>query len=270
MSKIFAMNIHFDDKNLFEKLKRASIVNVLVGSHMYGTSTENSDTDLLYIYATSQNELLSPFDSHHQLQYKEEGVDHNFVSLHSFIKNALSGDSTINFEVIYSGSLAETPLYWLYENREIFLTYNIIRSYIGFCRRDLNSYGRYKTDKERYKRFGHILRGSIYTEAMLRNEFDFTKCNEETLSEMLKNEYDSGKRLKELTALTTRLRTELTHANDFNTLGLGKTIKVADGIKLHEWCIGFCKGDLFMDYQNVLEDFDMNRFIDSVENWVSY
>lgn len=32
------MNIHFTDKELFEKLKLATIVKVKVGSHMYGTN----------------------------------------------------------------------------------------------------------------------------------------------------------------------------------------------------------------------------------------
>ena len=36
------MNIHFDDKDLFDKLKRATIAKVLVGSHMYGTNNEKS------------------------------------------------------------------------------------------------------------------------------------------------------------------------------------------------------------------------------------
>ncbi len=32
------MNIHFNDRQLFEKLKSATIVKCVVGSHMYGTN----------------------------------------------------------------------------------------------------------------------------------------------------------------------------------------------------------------------------------------
>ncbi len=32
------MNIHFTDKELFEKLKSATLAKVRVGSHLYGTN----------------------------------------------------------------------------------------------------------------------------------------------------------------------------------------------------------------------------------------
>lgn len=48
------MNIHFTDKELLNKLKSATIAKVVIGSNMYGTNTEKSDVDYLYIYATSK------------------------------------------------------------------------------------------------------------------------------------------------------------------------------------------------------------------------
>lgn len=264
------MNIHFTDEVLFEKLKKAAIIRVLVGSHLYGTDNKNSDTDYLYIYATSENELLSPFKTHHQLQYKEEGVDHNFVSLHSFINNTLSGDSTINFEVIQSGALLDTPLEWLYTNKQMFITYNIIRSYIGFCRRDINHYNKYKNDVERLKRFGHIIRGINYTTDLLNNDFNFNRCNSNTVIEMNKKQYNSGKRLREITKNASDLRATLTNACDNNTLNLGKIIKVTDGIKLNDWIVLFCNSETFTTHQEQINDFSMDTLIDSIENWVSY
>ena len=264
------MNIHITDKELFEKLKAATLVKCLVGSHMYGTNNVNSDIDYLYIYATSENEMLSPFKAHHQLQYKEDGIDYNFVSLHNFINNTLSGDSTINFEVIYSGVLLDSSLEWLFENKNMFITYSVIRSYIGLTRRDINHYGKYKSDKERIKRFTHILRGIFYTTSLLSNKFDFNECNRKTLAEVHKNEFNSGKRLKEVTKVTSELRQDLTYASDNNTLNLGKTIKVEDGIKLNNWMIELCKSNVFLEKQKILSDFDMSIFIDSIENWVAY
>ena len=96
------MNIHFEDKDLFEQLKRESLVKVKVGSHLYGMETDESDVDYLYIYLKPENMKDSFIWEHHQLQYKEDGVDHNFVDLHTFIRNILTGDSTINFEVLHS------------------------------------------------------------------------------------------------------------------------------------------------------------------------
>jgi predicted nucleotidyltransferase len=264
------MNIHFTDIVLFEKLKKATMVKVVIGSHMYGTNNVNSDIDYLYIYATSENELLSPFKTHHQLQYKEDGIDHNFVSIHNFIHNTLSGDSTINFEVIHSSALNGTALQWLYENRQMFVTYNIIRSYIGLCRRDINHYGRYKTDQERYKRFGHIIRGVIYTSALLNNAFDFNGCNITAVGEMVKGEFNSGKKLKEITKTTSDLRILVTNACDNNSLNLGKTIKVMDGTYLNEWFIALCLSDMFKSKQSDIMDFSMDSFINSIENWVTY
>ena len=108
-----------------KKLKKATIAKVRVGSFVYGTDTIESDEDFLYIYATSENELLSVIQTQHQLQYKSNNgyylntrdIDHNFVSLHNFIKNIISGDSSINYEVIQSEELIGTDLEWLIKYR---------------------------------------------------------------------------------------------------------------------------------------------------------
>lgn len=177
------MNIHFTDKELFEKLKNATLAKVVVGSHMYGTQNifgdNTSDIDYLHIYATSTNELNTVFNTHHQLQYKEDGIDYNFVSLHTFIKNILNGDSTINFEVVQSDQLENTHLEWLIKYRKDFITYTMIKSYNGFCKRDLKHFHKAKTEYERSKRFGHIIRGFLYSRDMLYSQWDFKAVNDE-------------------------------------------------------------------------------------------
>ena len=74
LCKKYNMNIHFEDKILFEKLKSATIVRCLVGSRCYGTHTLDSDHDYLYIYATSENELNSFITTHHQF-IKKKGTN---------------------------------------------------------------------------------------------------------------------------------------------------------------------------------------------------
>ena len=168
------MNIHFTDKDLFEKLKLATIVKVKVGSHMYGTNNENSDVDYLYIYATSENELFSAIQTHHQLQFIDEnGNDHNFVSLHTFLKNILNGDSTINLELLHSNDILNTDLKFLADNKEEFYNYNICKSYLGMSKRDLKDLWKKSTKYEKIKKLVHSYRGMLYFDNIISKSFNF-------------------------------------------------------------------------------------------------
>jgi len=157
------MNIkkdHILDKDLLHNLLNSSFIKIPIGSTMYGLEHENSDTDLLYVYNTSDDELNSIIRSHHQIQFKFNNTDHIFVNIHTFIANALSGDSTINFEVINSEVLVGTELEFLYKFRKYFYNYKIIRSYLGLARRDLkriNIDG--KTNFDKNKKIAHAFRG---------------------------------------------------------------------------------------------------------------
>jgi predicted nucleotidyltransferase len=235
---------------------------------MYGTNNENSDTDYLYIYATSQNELLSCFDVHHQLQFIEDGIDHNFVSLHNFLKNCISGDSTINFEVIHSESLKETNLDWLCAFKNSFITYSINRSYLGLARRDIKHFYRYDDDYNKRKRLGHVVRGYLYAKHMFEKTFDFAKVNEEFKSIEL-NVSDS-KMLKSYEQKISTLRDELNEKFNAKSLGLAQKFDVNAGISLQENLNAFCKLNAFTNKQNILTDFSMAAFINSFENWVEY
>lgn len=151
------MNIHFEDKVLFEILVRNSLTKVKIGSHLYGTNNENSDEDYLYIYLKPKSLQNSFLWEHHQLQYKENGIDHNFTDLHSFIRNIMTGDATINFEVLHSREFETCPMWFLSEKRHWFYSYNIIRSYLGLARRDLKYVK--KGMGWDYKKLYHAVRG---------------------------------------------------------------------------------------------------------------
>lgn len=152
------MNIHFTNKDLFDRLLESTIFSTEIGSKMYGTSDEESDIDILNIYKTSDIELNSILNSHHQLQYKKDGVDYIFTSLHSFLRNILNGDSTINFEVINHKKIVYSDLCFLYEKRKFFYTYKIMRSYLGFGRRDLKQINLGKGNREKNKKLFHAYR----------------------------------------------------------------------------------------------------------------
>ena len=167
------MNIHITDKEEFEKLIYATILTTEMGSSMYGTSDENSDTDYLHIYIPSINEKNSFVNSHHQIQYKENNTDHIFINLHSFIRNCLNGDSTLNMEVLFSDSMKNSKeLNFLYEMRNSFINYKIVRSYVGFGNRDLKQVGKQVNDLEKNKKVAHAYRCLKFAEMLLNGTFN--------------------------------------------------------------------------------------------------
>ena len=272
------MNIHFTDKILFEKLKKATLVKCIVGSRMYGIHNDDinkgplSDTDYLYIYATSRNELGSAIQTHHQLQFiDEDGNDHNFVSLHTFIRNILNGDSTINFEVVQSGALKNTKLEWLHDLRSHFITYTIIRSYLGLCRRDVKHYHKANTEELKKKRLGHIIRGYIYSRDMIQNQWNFKLANIELKSILDNLDVSNNKTLKEYDVAISTLRDELNEKFNNKTLGLAQHMNVDGATILTRKISMFTNYDsFFQNHQHHLTHFDMSYFINAFENWVEY
>lgn len=143
---------------------------------MYGLDNESSDKDYLSIYLEHKDNRDSFMWEHHQLQYKQNNSDFNFVSLQSFIRNTLTGDSTINFEVIHSGVLENTDLNWLWKRKNNFVNYNIIKSYLGLAKRDLKFWMKDTNRGDKHtvdtnKKLSHFVRGVIYANSLLNNVF---------------------------------------------------------------------------------------------------
>ena len=160
------MNIHID-KSLNESLKRGTILTCEIGSPMYDLSTKDSDKDLLSIYIHNTGSFLW---EHHQFQYKEDDVDYNYSTLQGFIRNLLTGDATINFEVLYSKEIENSPLSFLAKNKEKFITYNVIKSYLGLAKRDFKK-------ANSGKKLSHAIRGVMMAEDLLKGEFSLTGKN---------------------------------------------------------------------------------------------
>ena len=180
------MNIHSHDKELFERLKEMSFMRVRIGSHLYDMNNEKSDIDYLYLYVKPKSLTDSFSWEHHQLQFKEDGMDHNFTDIHSFIRNIMTGDSTINFEVLHSEEFKNSAkVKFLYENRKWFYSYNIIRSYLGLSRRDLKMCTkiRPKTNGINYKKLYHACRGMRAAEHLMKGAY------ENVVSDMLFSKY---------------------------------------------------------------------------------
>jgi len=156
---------------------------------MYNLNNSSSDDDYLYLYTEDKDNLKSVMWEHHQLQFKDEKIDYNFSTVQSFIRNILTGGSTINFEVIWSKELIGTPLEFLSEYKESFINYNIIKSYLGMAKRDLKYYRkdtkglRYHT-KETNKKLSHFVRGVIFAKMLINNNFNVSLEDSHTFKEM--------------------------------------------------------------------------------------
>ena len=178
------MNIHFRDKETLEVLKKSTLVQIKIGAHLYGLNDEHSDTDYLCITVPTLAEQNSFSFTHHQFQYKDEvnKIDYLFVNVFNFIRNAINGDSTINFEVIHSEQLLTTSLDFLFELKSYFRNYAIVRSYLGLARRDLNSISKATGDREKNKRLLHAYRGYYFAKHVFEQNFS------NRLEESLQNE----------------------------------------------------------------------------------
>lgn len=159
------MNIHFKDKKLLKQLESNTISTFIVGSKLYGSDNENSDIDTLSIYLDN---IPSFMWEHHQLQFKEEDKDLNFTTLQTFIRNILTGDATINLEVLFSRQIEGSVLSFLYNFRKEFINYNIIKSYLGMAKRDMVLYKKNKSPKK----LGHIFRGICFAKQLMMGDLD--------------------------------------------------------------------------------------------------
>ena len=133
----------------------------IIGSRLYGNNSENSDTDILNIIKPifESDKYLPNF---HQFQYDDllNNKQEMFLTRERFFKNLFSGDSTINADIIMFTDFDD-----LKESEKLNYcrTYNIIKSFLGFAKRDLNNINNGKN-----KRF-HAARSIYCAEELINN-----------------------------------------------------------------------------------------------------
>jgi len=262
------MNIHIDSEEK-NRLDNAVFCKFEVGSVLYGLETPESDRDFLSIYIPSKSEAFSFLWEHHQLQYKDNNIDYNYSSLQNFVRNILTGDSTINFELLFSEQLKESYMRFLYKNRKEFITYNVIKSYLGLAKRDLKMIKSFKT-KEDFKKLSHAVRGIKFAEQLLKTNnlvlkddstFGFTeilkniKCGEitEEKAREIKETYK-----KSMSILRNTLNEKLENG-EIKRFGNPSFLK-----KLDEWVISIVELD-FYDGDTLTD-----KYYDVLENGVKY
>jgi hypothetical protein len=175
------MNIHIDNKQ-YNNIIVANHIKLPIGSVIYGLNDEHSDEDYLLIYQPFVHQINNPFMNHHQFQYKENNIDYNLVDYVTFIKNLVTGDSTINFELLWSDDFnnENNQINWLSEYKKDFITYNIINAYIGFAKRDMKYFNKRLTDIDKKRGLVHIKRCILFATELLYDN-NLTLKNEKLL-----------------------------------------------------------------------------------------
>lgn len=153
------MNVKID-KDEYLLLDGLIIKTHVIGSRLYKTNTEDSDTDVLVIY-NSYGDSDIYYPNSHQLQYDdhEDNTQYIYTTKRQFYANLFSGDSTINADVIMfsSDDLSDS------EKLNTVRTYNIIKSFIGLAKRDL------RFIKKGKSKLFHVLRGLYCAEQLMDN-----------------------------------------------------------------------------------------------------
>lgn len=265
------MNIHFKDKELFKSLLDSTIVRIKVGSYLYGTNDENSDIDYLCIHIPTEYEKNNFFFLHHQLQYKEDGIDYIFTSLNSFIHNMINGDSTINFEALQSNLFENTPIEFLNKYQNDFINFSITRSYLGMARRDIDKYYKRKDDRDRVKGLLHIMRGYLTAKSIIEKSYNFKYIND-----ILKNhkgiystmtEIEMNKLVKSFSKDVSKLR-EINN-NIIPNVDIPKYMNTDTMLRLTNDVQNFLKNKI-VNLKSNEEDILKKLYIDAFENGVTY
>lgn len=153
------MNIKIN-KEQAEYIFSREIARHTIGSKLYGTYNEESDTDILIIYDSFHDSDLY-YPNYHQFQYDADNIQYIFTTERHFWQNLFSGDSIINADIILSGDDD-----FLNNKLNVLRTYNVIKSFIGFAKRDIKSF---EQGKGKNKIF-HANRCLYCAEKLLNNE----------------------------------------------------------------------------------------------------
>lgn len=119
------------------------VVLSIAGSHLYGTATEESDTDYLGVYIPSKRDiLLNRVEK--QKSLKEDGIDVQVWSIDYFLKLACQGE-TMAIDLLHSPCncwicFNESMWNYLQNNRRLFYTKNM-KSFVSYARKQAAKYG---------------------------------------------------------------------------------------------------------------------------------
>ncbi|QYC95604.1 thioredoxin [Escherichia phage vB_EcoM_TU01] len=130
-----------------------TIMKAYFGSHLYGTSTPESDVDFKEIYVPHARDILTGNVKEHMSKNTnntsskntKDDVDHELYSLKYFFKLAADGE-TVALDMLHTPQSlvvkSDLPDVWKYiqDNRSRFYTTNM-KSYLGYVRKQASKYG---------------------------------------------------------------------------------------------------------------------------------
>jgi hypothetical protein len=129
------------------------ICKILHGSHLYGTNTENSDTDYKSIFLPDFDDVLLCNVKHAKNEstgtsFSKNGkndVDNGEFSIHKFVQLLTVGD-IMAFDMLYASDtfiVERGEYFWMFEelrkNHQLFISKNI-SGYIGYVRKQTAKY----------------------------------------------------------------------------------------------------------------------------------
>jgi hypothetical protein len=122
------------------------------GSHLYGTNTENSDTDYKGVYVPSYRDMIlgTVRDSVHSDSAKAEGqrntkhdTDIELLSIQKFIALARAGE-TMAIDMLHANEqnivYKHPAMDRIFAMRKFFYTKNL-KAFVGYCRKQAAKYG---------------------------------------------------------------------------------------------------------------------------------
>lgn len=131
-----------------------TILEIKFGSHLYGTNSETSDTDIKGIFMPTKKEILlgripksivTTTKKVDDVKNTSEDVDVEMFSLHYFIKLACEGQ-TVALDMLHAPLILNyynpycTIVVSLLRNRDRFYTKNL-NAFVGYCRKQASKYG---------------------------------------------------------------------------------------------------------------------------------
>ena len=116
-------------------------------------NTSGKDRDLLHIVIPNPSMDQGMVDINHSLFYKdvEHNVDHIYITPRGFINGIITGSNTLFFEVLCDGLLEGTCLEFLEEHIADFMTYKLMKAFIGCAGRDFKQANKHKEKDKKLK-----------------------------------------------------------------------------------------------------------------------
>lgn len=178
-------------------------------------NVKGEDTDLLHIVVPNHQMDISSVDNNHTLFYKDEEnkTDHLFITPRGFLQGIVTGSNTLFFEVLCDGLLRGTCLEFLEQYTTDFMTYKLMKAFIGCSERDFTQAKKHKEPEKKLKWSLEYV--NMVSRSLGKSSVDLTLLNREYIRyirDELNSDYEKG---EILFSLPVEQYTEITSVLNF-------------------------------------------------------